>query len=212
MKKIISILIAFAVVLSAISISTISAFAETTTKYWEPISDPQGVAGYVNGEYNGDAIYMAADTENDATRIEYSGEGKVKGWEFPTLTEGKDYKIISQYDNIIIVKFSVGCPYINALVDFGNVTVTEVSKTAAQAKPYTDDAANEKTSSDVTSDNKENTGEEFTMDLTFDLLTDDTPEKTESNGAKTVIIAVAAGAAVCIAVLVVLKIKKSHSK
>lgn len=209
MKKIVSILIAFAVILSAISVSTITSFAQE----WEDRRNIQDSEGYVNGTVGGN-IYTEYDSATEGLKITYSGEGTLTGWEFPLLVEGQDYDVLSEDidNNAIIIKLLDGgrgeIPYINALVDFGNETVTEESEPETQAKPNTDDTANEKSASDM----KENTEDEFTMDVTFDLLADNAAEKAEPNGAKTVIIAVAAGAAVCIAVLLALKIKKSKLK
>lgn len=209
MKKIVSILIAFAVILSAISVSTITSFAQE----WEDRRNIQDSAGYVNGTVGGN-ISTEYDSATEELKITYGGEGTLTGWEFPLLVEGQDYDVLSEDidNNAIIIKLLDGgrgeIPYINALVDFGNETVTEESEPETQAKPNTDDTADEKSASDA----KENTEDEFTMDVTFDLLADNAAEKAEPNGAKTVIIAVAAGAAVCIAVLLVLKIKKSKLK
>lgn len=209
MKKIVSILIAFAVILSAISVSTITSFAQE----WEDRRNIQGSEGYVNGTVGGN-IYTEYDSATEGLKITYSGEGTLTGWEFPLLAEGQDYDVLSEDidNNAIIIKLLDGgrgeIPYINALVDFGNETVTEESEPETQAKPNTDDTADAKSASDT----KENTEDEFTMDVTFDLLSDNAAEKAEPNGAKNVIIAVAAGAAVCIAVLLALKIKKSKLK
>lgn len=209
MKKIVSILIAFAVILSAISVSTITSFAQE----WEDRRNIQGSEGYVNGTVGGN-IYTEYDSATEGLKITYSGEGTLTGWEFPLLVEGQDYDVLSEDidNNVIIIKLLDGgrseIPYINALVDFGNETVTKESEPETQAKPNTDDTADEKSASDA----KESTEDEFTMDVTFDLLADNAAEKAEPNGAKTIIIAVAAGAAVCIAVLLVLKIKKSKLK
>lgn len=209
MKKIVSLLIAFAVILSAISVSTITSFAQE----WEDRRNIQGSEGYVNGTVGGN-IYTEYDSATEGLKITYSGEGTLTGWEFPLLAEGQDYDVLSEDvdNNAIIIKLLDGgrgeIPYINALVDFGNETVTEESEPETQAKPNTDDTADAKSASDT----KENTEDEFTMDVTFDLLADNAAEKAEPNGAKTVIIAVAAGAAVCIAVLLALKIKKSKLK
>lgn len=209
MKKIVSILIAFAVILSAISVSTITSFAQE----WEDRRNIQDSAGYVNGTVGGN-ISTEYDSATEGLKITYGGEGTLTGWEFPLLAEGQDYDVLSEDidNNVIIIKLLDGgrgeIPYINALVDFSNETVTKESESETQAKLNTDDTADEKSAADT----EENTEDEFTMDVTFDLLADNAAEKTEANGAKTIIIAVAAGAAVCIVVLLVLKIKKSKLK
>lgn len=124
MKKAISIFIS--IILSVITIFcvSLSAFAETTTKYWEPRPNAQGAEGYVNSKPT-DEIYLEADTKTNGSKITYNGDGKLTGWEFPLLEEGKDYEIISRKENSITIKLinkNYELPYINALVDFGETT------------------------------------------------------------------------------------------
>lgn len=130
MKKAMSIFIS--IILSVITIFcvSLSAFAETTTKYWEPRPNAQGAEGYVNSKPT-DEIYLEADTKTKGSKITYNGDGKLTGWEFPLLEEGKDYEIISQKENSITIKLinkNQELPYINALVDFGE-TATLKNKT-----------------------------------------------------------------------------------
>lgn len=124
MKKTISIFVS--IILSVITIFcvSLSAFAETTTKYWEPRPDAQSALSYVNGEIGGN-IYVEADPQTGGCKITYDDNGRLIGWEFPLLEEGKDYKIISQSDNSITIKLmneNHELPYINALVEFNETT------------------------------------------------------------------------------------------
>lgn len=209
MKKITSVLIAFIVLLSTISICTITSFAQETTKYWEPRPNPQGALGCVNDE-PADEIYSIADEEYNACRIEYQGEGRLTGWEFPTLTEGKDYKIITQYDNTIIVKSANGLPYINALVDFSDENDTTANTQGiTQAEPETteqntdisvinsvDNAkpANQNNPHTVTTANAKDSAKTMSIE---------TSEHNTLNGTKIVLVCFCAGAAVCLTALAI---------
>ena len=129
MKKTISIFVS--IILSVITIFcvSLSAFAETTTKYWEPRPDAQSALSYVNGEIGGN-IYVEADPQTGGCKITYDDNGRLIGWEFPLLEEGKDYKIISQSDNSITIKLmneNHELPYINALVEFNETTASAKS-------------------------------------------------------------------------------------
>lgn len=129
MKKTISIFVS--IILSVITIFcvSLSAFAETTTKYWEPRPDAQSALSYVNGEIGGN-IYVESDPQTGGCKITYDDNGRLIGWEFPLLEEGKDYKIISQSDNSITIKLmneNHELPYINALVEFNETTASAKS-------------------------------------------------------------------------------------
>lgn len=126
MKKAISIIISFIVLSASISVSSISAFAETTSEYWEPRPYYQDSLGYVNGE-PGDGINVTYNSTEDAYTICYSGDGKLTGWEFPTAKENDDYKIISQDSNSITITIlsDYGIPYINVLADFNEEPASE---------------------------------------------------------------------------------------
>lgn len=121
MKKLITTFLSFLfTVLAVLSVCQVS-FAETSTRYWEPRPNAQDALGCVNGEASAH-IYTEADPETGGCKITCDAEGTLIGWEFPLLEEGKDYKIISQNGNSIIIKLlseNHELPYINALVDFG---------------------------------------------------------------------------------------------
>jgi len=136
MKKALSILLSVLTLITAAYCCTFCAFAETTTKYWEPKPGFQDSAGYVNGE-RCDNIYSQAVPDTDYCKITYDGTGRLIKWEFPTLTENKDYTVISEDNNSITVLWTnedKGAPYINAIVDFGNETTEQtVTEKNAQA-------------------------------------------------------------------------------
>lgn len=139
MKKGLSILLTLLTMLTALYGCTFCAFAETTTKYWEPKHGFQDSAGYVNGELSREISSMAVPNTNYC-EITYSKEGKVIRWEFPTLTENKDYTVISQGDNSITVLWTnedQGAPYINAIVDFENETTKQETTTKKSASKRT---------------------------------------------------------------------------
>lgn len=131
MKKFLSVLLTILTFISAAYSCTICAFAETTSKYWEPKHGFQDSKGYVNGE-PADGISLMAVPGTEYCEITYSKEGTVTKWEFPTLTEGKDYTVISQSNNSITVLWTnedQGAPYLNAIVDFGNGTAKQEAAT-----------------------------------------------------------------------------------
>lgn len=122
MKKSLSIILTLLTILNTVYCSTFCAFAETTTRYWEPIHGFQDGTAYINGELT-DEIGTTAVPDTKHYKITYYGKGVITNWEFPTLTENKDYTIISQDHNSITVLWTnedQGAPYINAIVDFSN--------------------------------------------------------------------------------------------
>ncbi len=127
MKKSLSILLLILTLITTAYCCTFCAFAESTTKYWEPKHGFQDSAGYVNGEIS-DNISSQTVPDTDYCKITYGGTGRLIKWEFPTLTENKDYTVISEDSSSITVLWTnedKGAPYINAIVDFGNETTKQ---------------------------------------------------------------------------------------
>lgn len=127
MKKSLSILLLILTLITTAYCCTFCAFAESTTKYWEPKHGFQDSAGYVNGEIS-DNISSQAVPDTDYCKITYGGTGRLIKWEFPTLTENKDYTVISEDSSSITVLWTnedKDAPYINAIVDFGNETTKQ---------------------------------------------------------------------------------------
>lgn len=191
MKKIASVFLSLMFIITTISIGSITAFAETTSKYWEPKPGHQDVTPCVNGVKFGGEIGDYYDRETGQITFTYEGEGVVTGWEFPLSQEGKDYEIISQEGNKITFVFTEAnknheMPYVNVLVDFD-----ETSSQATQTEQQT-----ESTSSASVSETQETT-------------TNATAEKNDN--LNTVKILIPALAVVCIVVIVIIAIKK-HKK
>ena len=129
MKKTVTVILSLAILIATVSMFSLSAFAETTSKYWEPRPGAQDAESYVNGESFGE-IYSEADPESGGTKITYGGSGKLIDWEFPLLEEGKDYEIVTQKGNSITIKLlteSHELPYINALVNFENESTSKTN-------------------------------------------------------------------------------------
>lgn len=212
MKKIIYVFTSIIVLTAMIGINNFAAFAQTTTKYWEPRPNVQGAEGYVNSK-SADGIYIVADTETGGSKITYNGDGKLTGWEFPLLEEGKDYEIISQEGNSITIKLineNHELPYINALVDFGETTTAKsIEQTIKQN--IADEAS---TVIEETNENKVNTTEETTLttkiETTSEAIAND---KEESNIKNTNIIIVPCVivCAICI-VLTAIVLTKNRKK
>ncbi len=144
MKRFISIFTSIIMALTVICTGSISAFAESTTKYWEPRPNCQDTLSCINNE-PGDGIHIDYNKSEGTHTISYDGEGTLTSWEFPTSKENVDYQIISQKGNSITIKLideNYELPYVNALVDFGETTAsapsdTAQSNTAVQANPST---------------------------------------------------------------------------
>ena len=83
MKKISSVFLSLMFIITTISIGSITAFAETTSKYWEPKPGHQDITPYVNGVKFGGEIVDYYDRETGQKTFIYEGEGVVTGWEFP---------------------------------------------------------------------------------------------------------------------------------
>lgn len=167
MKKTLSILLTLLTLISVAYGCTFFAFAETTTKYWEPRPNCQDSLGCVNGE-PADGIGSDYNAEFNTHTYYYYGFGKFIRWEFPTLTEGKDYEIIAQNNgNSITVEFKNEeniPPYINAIVDFDEDTASAQKETtakteaAAKAETTAKMTATEITTETITAETAENSG------------------------------------------------------
>ena len=136
MKKAISIFISIILLATTILSGSLSAFAENTTKYWEPRPNCQDTIACVNDKEYSDDIKISYNNDSEQFTISYNGKGVVINWEFPLSEENKDYKIVSQSNNTIYIKLinkNQELPYINALVDFGETTTLK-NKTSKQSK------------------------------------------------------------------------------
>lgn len=180
------------------------AFAETTTKYWEPRPNAQDSLGYVNGVENGDVVGAMADPETGGTKITYSGEGTVTGWEFPLLTEGKDYRVLSEEGNTITLELlteNKELPYINVLVDFSGTSAAPENP-AGESETQGTSAATE-SEQGVPGTTENSTAAETTTGAQAQTA------DTQNEGSTAAICA--AAAVLCIAAAAII-IKKKHGK
>lgn len=137
MKKAISILFTLLTLISMAYACTFCAFAEAETNTWEPMHNFQDSLACVNGK-PADGIGSDYNAEFNTHTYYYYGFGKFIRWEFPTLTEGKDYEIIAQNNgNSITIEFKNEeniPPYINAIVDFDDDTASAQKETTAKTE------------------------------------------------------------------------------
>ncbi len=103
MKKLISVLVSAAMLVSVLCFAT-SVFAAGGVVSPEHPTQENPIVTEVNGNESDD-IKVTKDPE-DPTKItfEYTGDGELQGWEFPGMTEGKDYKIIYEEGNKITIQ------------------------------------------------------------------------------------------------------------
>lgn len=205
MNKITSILVSFVIILTITVTGGVYAFAETTTKYWEPRPNAQDSLGYVNGVENGDVVGAMADPETGGTKITYSGEGTVTGWEFPLLTEGKDYRVLSEEGNTITLELlteNKELPYINVLVDFSGTSAAPENPAGESETQGTSAAATE-SEQGVPGTTENSTAAETTTGAQAQTA------DTQNEGSTAAICA--AAAVPCIAAAAII-IKKKHGK
>lgn len=146
MKNVVTVFVCILLMLS----SAFTAYAQE----WEPRPGCQDAQGCVNGE-PASGIYTVASPEKDASKIEYIGEGTLIGWEFPLLEEGKDYEILMEEDNYIIIRVFTAnkeIPYINALVDFGDNDSADSSDETSTDVDKADINSDNQNESDVNAD------------------------------------------------------------
>ena len=198
MKKTLSILLTLLTLISVVYGCTFFAFAETTTKYWEPRPNCQDSLGCVNDE-PADGIGSDYNAEFNTHTYYYYGYGKFIRWEFPTLTEGKDYEIVAQNNgNSINVEFKneENCPpYINAIVDFKD----ETAYTQKESTPKTQ-----------TTTKTETTALQTTTEITTEIKTAENAENNNIFSAnRPVIIGSIVAIILCSAIIAVFVKKKT---
>ncbi len=212
MKKTMS--ISISIILSVITIFcvSLSAFAETTTKYWEPRPNSQDALGYVNSEMGGN-IYSQADPQTGGCKITYNGDGKLTGWEFPLLEEGKDYEIISRKGNSITIKLinkNQELPYINALVDFGETTTlkNKAESNEQTSKQSKENKTNESSTTKKTSETTISTTQKANTTIPNHINTPINNIHPESNSKNTNKIIIPCITGVCILIIIFIIAKK----
>lgn len=145
MKKALSLTVSVLLILltAATCFGGISALA--ATKQWEPRENPQDTLSYVNGEQSFD-ITTEADSKSGGIKITYNGKGTLSKWEFPLMQKDKDYKIVSQSGNTIIIKLTnndKSLPYINAIVSFKEITTEQSTAQRITSTTKADTASSE---------------------------------------------------------------------
>ena len=81
MKKAISIFISIILLATTILSGSLSAFAENTTKYWEPRPNCQDTIACVNDKEYSDDIKISYNNDSEQFTISYNGKGVVINWE-----------------------------------------------------------------------------------------------------------------------------------
>lgn len=136
MKKAWISMVSLALSILILLIGCLTAFAEQPKTNWAPKPDAQDAEAYVNGYRDLTPVYSSYDKQNGAHTF-WIEDSKlhVVGWEFPTLTEGVDYEVISESGAKITIKPILKSPdqvfvlpYINVLVD----NLDEVTATSAK--------------------------------------------------------------------------------
>lgn len=224
MKKASTILLSLIVMIAVLSAGCFNAFAEGSKTYWEPRPNSQDAETYVNGYSGLISVYEDYDKEKDTLTFWVDDEYHVTGWEFPTLTENKQYEVVSEEGNSITIRWLTedkNLPYINVLVD----NLEEVQNNEAiengnsngnsnKAENKTDQKS-EKTNSynkNTTETNTEgNTKETTTQPETLTESTNNGLDKqTDTDFQNKIVIPVIITVAVCAIIAVIIIIKKRH--
>lgn len=129
MKKILSILLAAMLAFSALGATSMMAFAASNT-----VASPEHTTrdndkiGQVNGKVSDDVDYEVDPTDPTKISFTYTGNGDFQNWQFPGMTEGKDYKVISVDGKTITIQLINGYEgdvIGNAIVNFEGETTTK---------------------------------------------------------------------------------------
>lgn len=149
MKKLLSVLLATMMAFAAVTVTTISAFAADTS-----VASPETTVvtiekiGYVNGAPSKLVTYSADENDPTCITFTYKGTGRLIGWEFPELTEDKEYEVVSEEGNSITVQLIngyTGRVIANAIVEENGTTgaseETTAKKSESSESPATGSAA-----------------------------------------------------------------------
>lgn len=100
MKKFMSVVLSLIMAVSVMAMATIPAMAANSP---QSTTHNRVIKGEVNGSTSPDVIYSPDANDPSKIDITYTGEGDVDGWEFPGLTPGVDYDILSEDGNTITI-------------------------------------------------------------------------------------------------------------
>lgn len=176
--------------------------------YWDYIQD---VSVFINDSANcpdpDSHIESYCEQSDDTIHFSYVGNGTLKGWTFPKAVEGRDYALVSQSGNEVVIRYirPNGIPYVNAVVDFEDLTTQKETKAAGQTQADTTQKA-EKVAA-------ETTGSTAAPEETHENSTAPAAEKSETKPditGKTAAVAGGVIAGVIVIAGVVIAIKKRH--
>ena len=91
----------------------------------------------VNGKPSTDVTYDVDKSNSNKVSFKYDGDGELLGWEFPNMTEGKDYTVISEEGNTITILVSEdydGIVTANAIVKQASSNSTKPNKNSKSPK------------------------------------------------------------------------------
>ncbi len=108
MKKIISVVLSILMLISVASASSVVFAAGGNVQSIESTTKANKINVEVNGNETNDVIYEKDPTDPTKITFTYTGDGELQGWEFPGMTEGVDYKIISEDGNSITIQLLNG--------------------------------------------------------------------------------------------------------
>lgn len=104
MKKALTLLLSLVILISVCIGANTIAFAK------DPIISPETTQRQVvievtlNGEESSHTSYKPDPNDKNVITFTYTGDGELKGWEFPKEIEGVDYEIVSQDGNSITIR------------------------------------------------------------------------------------------------------------
>lgn len=176
--------------------------------YWDYIQD---VSVFINDSANcpdpDSHIESYYEQSDDTIHFSYVGNGTLKGWTFPKAVEDRDYALVSQSGNEVVIRYirPNGIPYVNAVVDFGDLTTQKETKAAGQTQADTTQKA-EKVAAETTDSTA---APEETHENSTAPAAEKSETKPDSTG-KTAAVAGGVIAGVIVIAGVVIAIKKRH--
>ena len=108
MKKVISIILSLVLLASVSAVTTVPAFAAKVQSIESTTEEGPNITGEVNGNPSSDVVYEKDPQDPTKITFTYTGDGELTGWEFPGMTEGKDYIIVSRDGNSITIQLLNG--------------------------------------------------------------------------------------------------------
>ena len=135
MKKFLSIILSVIMVFSVGLASTSVAMAKTYSSQETKKPGYSTIKVEVNGKPSTDVTYDVDKSNSNKVSFKYNGDGELLGWEFPNMTEGKDYTIISEEGNTITILVSEdGVVTANAIVKQAGSNSTKPNKNSKSPK------------------------------------------------------------------------------